>query len=896
MISGSRINPLTPSVQTDSVDPESQSSEESSPEPGGDCQVVEETSTLNRQIQCEVVHRTNSRIRIRIPRLIDDSEYAQKLHCLIESFDWVEYVRINPSAQSIIVHYRTKIEQEALENSDFQLFHTIQQADQIDLEAALSAKSTDSNNNDTEVNLWNRLSLPALGLLLGFGVMIEVPLPGLIVGAIILAGTHPVYDRAFSAFFNRGELAIDLLDGLAITLHTLEGNFFPPALMLGMVEGGEAIRDITARGSERASLDLLNCLGTETIVERDGIELKIPVNQVIVGDRVIVYPGDQIPVDGTVVRGSGLVDQCKLTGESIPITRGEGEEIFASTILVDGYLCIVAERIGAETRAGVIAHLMQSAPVSDTRVSNFATLVANQLVAPTLLVSALVGTLSGDVSRAISILTLDVGTGIRISVPTTVLSALTYAARNGVLIRTGRTIELLSEVDVIVFDKTGTLTQGQAGVTGVKLLSADVSESSLLALAATAEQGLTHPVAEAIIRHARNHQLPLGHCDQWEYHVGLGVEAEIEGRKVLVGSHRLMAQQQVDMNHLHQRYPNLESGSHSLVYVAIENSLAGVVLYSDPLRPESREVVEALQAKGIEVYILSGDETRVAHAVADDLGIPRKNVYAEAFPERKVEVVKSLHESGKTVAFCGDGINDSAALAYADVSISFAGASGIARETADVVLMEDELHQLLSALEIAAHAMEVVNQNIALVIFPNIGAVIAGVFLVINPLLAIFINNGSAILAELNGLRPLLGPSGIPTDWLTPSLKPSSEYPVSSTLEVQETLTLSEQTLPTQTDAQSLAISQEASHQPTMIKPSVVEALNQTTLADRLGVSPQTISRRKQQPKFEKWSRAKDPDGVAWSYDESLQIFNPISGKLIPLPFPYRSQSEQLEA
>jgi Cu2+-exporting ATPase len=773
------------------------------------------------------------------------------------------------------------------ETLERQLFDAIQRASQIDLETARRIKPATDTDEATEVSLWDRLSLPACGLLLGFGAMIEIPLPGLLVGAVILAGTRPVYDRAFSALFKKGELAIDLLDGLAITLHTLEGNFFPPALMLGMVEGGEAIRDITARGSERASLDLLSCLGTEAIVEREGQELKIPIDQVVVGDRVIVYPGDQIPVDGTVLRGSGLVDQCKLTGESIPITRGAGEEVFASTILVDGYLCITAERIGADTRAGIIAHLMQAAPVYDTRVSNFATMVANQLVAPTLITSALVGTLSGDVSRAISILTLDVGTGIRISVPTTVLSALTYAARNGILIRTGRTIELLSEVDVIVFDKTGTLTQGQAGITGVKLLDSTLSEPELLALAATAEQGLTHPVAEAMIRHARNLQLPLGHCEQWEYHVGLGVEAQIAGQSVLVGSHRLMAQRQVDLCDLHYRYPNLESGCHSLVYVAIDGNLAGVILYSDPIRPESRSVVQALQAQGIEVYILSGDETRIANAIADELQIPRENVYAEAFPEQKVEVVKAIHDRGKTVAFCGDGINDSAALAYADVSISFAGASGIARETADVVLMEDDLNQLPYALQIAMQAMEIVNQNIAMVILPNVGAVIAGVFLAINPVLAIFINNGSAILAELNGLRPLLGPSGLPQEWLSPAPAPVATIdPVSSTLEVEAVRSDVEPSkqpalLPAPRPAVTASVPKPALSQRSLVPDELI----QKDLARRFGVSPQSVSRRKRQKNFEHWSRTKDPDGVSWRYHSASKVFHPIRAD----PIPFRS-------
>jgi heavy metal translocating P-type ATPase len=909
MISGSsRTASVTLAVEAVVLDTEAASDGSGDGDPGGR-QVDMGFEAVTPLVGYEVIHRTQRRLRLRIPRLIDDPNYAETLQCLVEALDGVVSVRVNLAAQSLVVETEG-----AIAPFESQLFEAIQQAHCIDLETAMQGRPP-QDDDEQAVNLTERLALPGLGMLLGFGMMVGMPLPGLLVTAIILLGTRPVYDRALGALFKDGELAIDLLDGLAITLHTLEGNFFPPALMLGMVEGGEAIRDITARGSERASLDLLSCLGTEAIVERDGEELKIPIDQVVVGDRVIVYPGDQIPVDGTVLKGSGLVDQCKLTGESIPITRDSGEEVFASTILVDGHLCIVAERLGTDTRAGVIANLMQTAPVYDTRVSNFATKVANQLVAPTLLVSAVVGTLSGDVSRAISILTLDVGTGIRISVPTTVLSALTYAARNGVLIRTGRTIEMLSEVDVIVFDKTGTLTQGHAGVTDIKRLTADLSDTDILTLAATAEQGLTHPVAEAIIRHAKDCQLPLGHCDEWEYHVGLGVEAQIDGQQVFVGSHRLMAQQRISLADLHQRFPDLESGPHSLVYVAVERSLVGVILYSDPIRDESPAVVQALQAQGIDVYILSGDETRVAQAVANELQIPGDRVYAEAFPERKVEVVKALRDQGKTVAFCGDGINDSAALAYADISISFAGASGIARETADVVLMENDLNRLQEAIQISKNAMEIVSQNIAMVIVPNVGAVMAGVFLAINPVLAILINNGSAILAELNGLRPLLGPNGLP-QWgsarqsvrsvsaqptlgqaaLGPSVpeptapEPTAPKPTASELppEIKPLVGSAATVTPPLGESQpepfppAPMTKPERHLQSVAAGPPVPEALIQKALAERLGVSSQTISRRKRQSTFAEWSRRQDPDRVAWCYDRGERLFHPVLAQTIP--------------
>ncbi|AUB43256.1 copB, Cu2+-exporting ATPase (plasmid) [Nostoc flagelliforme CCNUN1] len=722
----------------------------------------------------EVVHKNERRIRVLIPRLGDDVEYARKLKYLVESINEVVDVRINARVSCIVVEFDYELDKQEVIQAQEQVFAAIEEAPNIQVDEFAIQKAASKLENNHDIDYVQRLGPSVVSLVLSFGALIGLPFPGVLVAGSIFFAAIPVFQRTWEYIQEEKQLNIDFLDSLTISLHTAIGNYFAPAFMLGLIEGSEIIRDMTARSTERTSLDLLDCLGKYAFVERDGQEVKIAVRDVVEGDRVIVYPGDQIPVDGHILRGTGLIDQCKLTGESVPVTRSEGEEVFASTLLVNGSLCILVERTGNNTRAGVIVALMQSAPVHDTRVENYAAIIANQAVVPTLVVGTTVGLLTGDLNRAIALLTLDIGTGIRVSVPTTILSALTYAARNGVFIRSGRAIEILSRVDTIVFDKTGTLTQGHARITTIKLTEAGVSERQVLALAATAEQGLTHPVAEAIVRHAKDEGVELDECTDWDYHVGLGVFAVINSQQILVGSHRLMAQENVSLDYLNEYYPNLKSGSNSLVYVAANGKLLGVILYSDPPRQESKDVIQEIKQQGISPYMLSGDVTRVARAIAEELGIDDEKVYAEAFPERKVEVVRALHDTGKVVAFCGDGINDSAALAYADVSISFAGATDIARETADIVLMEDDLRGLTHAIKIARHAMDIIWQNAFIVGIPNISAAISGVLFALDPVLAIIINNGSAILAEINGLRPLLGPGDV--------------TPLSSSLDITELL------------------------------------------------------------------------------------------------------------
>jgi len=706
----------------------------------------------------DIVHAIPGRFRLRIPQVNWDEDYATRLEWLCGNLPSVTEARVNGPAKSLIVSYdETTISPRKLQK---QVVACLEDATNPELSTEITI--ADSPEDLGEIDYVERLGMPGLSLLLSIGAIAGLPIPIWLLAGVIVAGSVPAFLRAWEGIEEEGELNVDFLDSLAIVLHTIEGRFFPPAFMLGLLESGEVIRDLTARGTARANLDLLDCLGKTARVERDGETHEIPLKEVVPGDVVVVFPGDQIPIDGNILSGTATIDQQKLTGESVPVTRHEGEEVFASTLVVDGTIRIEVERTGENTRAGVVVALMKAAPVHDTRIENYAQKIGNQAVLPTLFLGGAVWAATGSAARGISLITLDFGTGIRVSVPTAILSALTYAARQGVFVRSGRAIEMLSRVDTIVFDKTGTLTQGHAEVVEVCSIDRKYSEADVLAIAATAEQGLTHPVAEAIVRHAEENGVGHRECEDWDYLVGFGISARIDQQPVYVGSGSLMRKKKIDLDALHREHPEILNGGNSMVYVSTDRQVIGAILYRDPPRPESHLVIADLHREGIEPYMLSGDVQPVAEAIAAELGIESHNVYAGAFPERKVEVVKGLSESGKTIAFVGDGINDSAALAHADVSISFASATDMARETADIVLMDDNIASLIMAIRVAKQTMDVVWQNTAVVAVPNLGAMLFGVFFILDPVLAVAINNGSAILAELNGLRPLLGPDNVP--------------------------------------------------------------------------------------------------------------------------------------
>lgn len=714
-------------------------------------QAIQPESIEERSLEYEVIHTIEGRWRIRVPRLIDDSEYASKLKWLFDTFEFAIYVRINCLVGSLVLEYDVcAIAPTQLKEK---IGTAIQQAYVIELPVATVPEQLDQR---PEIDWVERLGLPMLGLSLSLlANQLAMPIPAILVGGAVVAAALPFLTRVFETTVKEKRLDADLLDALWISLYTAKGDFVAPALMVSMIESGELLRDVTASASDRQALDLVHSLGEYALVEQDGEERRVPLQEVQIGDRVVVYPGSIIPVSGRILRGKALIDEHKLTGESTLVSRCEGQVVHASTLLVEGKLCVLVKRVGDSTRIGVAFQLMQAAPVHDTRVEDYASKLANAAVLPTLGLSALIFAVTRDFSRAVAPLHLDFSQGIRLSVPTTVISALSYAARNGVYIRSGRALEMLARVDTIVFDKTGTLTQGNPAVVAIRTASDRIDADRVLTVAASAEQTNTHPVADAIVRYAEANGIERQKCEVWDYQIGLGIVAQIAGQRVLVGSDRLMRQEGIGLNAFHAQYPDITSGNHSLVYVAQDSELLGAILYTDPVRPESHSAVAALKAQRLDIYTLSGDRQRVANEVAEKLGIEPDNTYSSCSPLQKVEIVRQLRDNGCTVAFVGEGINDAAALAYADVSISIASGSDIARETADVLLLDDDLRGLTKAIEIAKRSMDIVYQNTALVAIPNIGVVLAGIFFALNPVLSVIISNGSALLAELNALRPL---------------------------------------------------------------------------------------------------------------------------------------------
>jgi Cu2+-exporting ATPase len=705
------------------------------------------------KVPYQIVHALPGRIRFRIPRLICDRNYIRALKALASLDDKIVSIRIKRAAASAVIRYIPGLLSEAEIRPH--LVRLIQLASNPKILGELEGIAFQKESQAGKIS-WSSLKLPALATTLSLmGGPLGLSISPAIIAGAIAAASLPIARRAMSSVALERRLNVDFLDFSAIALLAAQSHFLTSCCAIVPIELGETIREHTARSSTSQTLDLLSSLSKFVWIERDGEKRKIPIEQVQPEDTVIVYPGEQIPVDGHILRGKATIDEQKLTGESMPVLRSEGEEVYASTLVREGQIYILAERIGENTRAGRMLKLLQDVPIQDTRIANYAAKIADCQAIPTLLLSGIIFALTGSTARAASILTIDFATGIRVSVPTTVMAAIFCAARNDILLRSGKALERLAEVDAIVFDKTGTLTQGDVAIADIKTTDASISPMRVLQLAAAAEQRITHPVAEAVVRLAQDRELTIPPRDEWDYQVGLGIRAQIEGQTVLVGSERFLLRAGMNLEELHTNYPDLKESGYPTIYVACNGEVLGALQYADPLRLESQQVVKTLREQfGAEIHILTGDNRQRASVVAKELDIPLSQTHAEAFPEDKAAVVRDLHRRGKTVAFVGDGINDSAALAYADVSVSFRDGAEVARETADVVLMKNDLRGLVEAIAIARYAKQIVYQNVGIVAVPNLSGLAIAATVGLNPMAATLINNGSSAIAGVNSLRP----------------------------------------------------------------------------------------------------------------------------------------------
>lgn len=565
----------------------------------------------------------------------------------------------------------------------------------------------------------------------------------------LLIGGWPVFKEALAGLRAR-RMTMELSMSIAIIAAAAISEFFTALIITLFVLIAEVLEEMTVSRGRRAIRDLLEFLPRIVSIRGEHGVTEIGADELTVGDTVLISPGGRIPVDGAVVAGHSFADQSRITGESMPVEKTPGSSVFAGSINQSGALEVRAQRIGRDTSYGKIIEAVEQAERSRAPVQRLADRLAGYLVYFALAAAALTYLVTRDVRSTIAVIIVAGACGIAAGTPLAILGAIGRAARAGAIIKGGRYLEQLGQVDTVVVDKTGTLTHGKPEVQ--ELLPVETTTAELLLdTAATAELRSEHPLGRTIVAYARERGRTITEPESFDYTPGRGIDATLGGEQLLAGNLNLMREKGIPVPG-----PFLMSqAAASLVYVARSGHLLGVITIADHARPEAQAAVSALHAMGMQTVLLTGDSRSVAESVASHLGI--RNVKADLLPEEKREIVRRLVNAGRKVAMVGDGINDAPALMQAHVGIAMGSGTDVTRESADVVLLGNDLLKFAGILGIARRTRRIIWTNFA----GTIGIDLLGIGLaasgLLSPLLAAFIHVTSEMVFILNSARLLPG-------------------------------------------------------------------------------------------------------------------------------------------
>jgi Cd2+/Zn2+-exporting ATPase len=594
-----------------------------------------------------------------------------------------------------------------------------------------------------------------------------VPSTGFFAAAIVLAAETPARG-AWRAIRARA-LDIDVLMLIAVCGAVALGEWFEAATVVWLFGIAHWLEARSMDRARHAIRSLMTLAPATAVLKRHGLEMEVPASAVVVGDMIVVRPGDRVPVDGVVVAGESAMDQSPVTGESWPVEKASGDAVFAGTINGTGALEIAASRPASDSTIARIIHLVQDAQQRRAPVQTFVDRFARRYTPAVVALAAVIavvppffaGGLSGWsaaapdwIYRALTLLVVACPCALVISTPVSFVSALTAAARHGVLVKGGAALERLAGVRVVAFDKTGTLTHARISVTDVHGVDGR-SQDNVLSVAAALESRSEHPIGRAIVSHAREAGLAIASGSAFRALPGLGAEATVAAATAVIGSHRLFEERQLCTPSLHARVEEVQNRGGTAVLVSHGGAPLGVIGLADHLRANGQDAVAGLRAEGVErIVLLTGDTGAAAAAVRARTGVDE--VQADLLPAAKVEAVESLRRQYGPVAMVGDGINDAPALAAADVGIAMGAAgSDVALETADVALMSDQIERVPFAIRLARATLANIRVNIGIALGLKLAFVVLAAAGVATLWMAILADTGASLLVTANSLRLL---------------------------------------------------------------------------------------------------------------------------------------------
>jgi Cd2+/Zn2+-exporting ATPase/Cu+-exporting ATPase len=562
----------------------------------------------------------------------------------------------------------------------------------------------------------------------------------------VLIGGYPIFKEAIVDLWDR-HMTMELSMTIALVAASVIGEFFTALLITVFVLIAEILEGMTVGRGRHAIRELLDLLPQTAEVRSAGQVASRSLSEVEVGDVVLVRPGSRIPVDGVVASGHSFVDQSTITGESMPVEKISGTPVFAGTINQLGVLEIRAEKIGSNTAFGRIIDAVERAEHSRAPIQRTADRLAGYLVYFALGCAALTFLITRDARSTISVIVVAGACGIAAGTPLAILGAIGRAARKGAIVKGGLYLEVLSSVDTVLLDKTGTLTLGTPEIFDVHVYNG-YSPKDVMRIAATAERFSEHPLAKAIVKRASDWSLSIGEPASFQYSPGMGIVCEVEGHRTLVGTRALLEQGGVPIPE-----DGSESEHFSEVVVATGGRLLGSIRIADVLRAEATAAVAEMRNLGLRTVLLTGDRKEIADATAKELGVDE--VQSELLPDQKVARVRQLRAEGRVVAMVGDGVNDAPALMESNVGIAMGSGTDVARESASVVLLGNDLLRFAEVLKLARRCRAIITANFAGTLAVDSVGVALAAFGLLNPVLAALIHVSSELLFILNSARLL---------------------------------------------------------------------------------------------------------------------------------------------
>ena len=603
--------------------------------------------------------------------------------------------------------------------------------------------------------MWITLVLITIGFFFRFLTSMGGWEDRFLIAATVVA-IWPVVIKAWQALMVK-TFAIELLVTVAVIGALIIGEYVESSVVLFLFLFGSYLEKRTLEKTRSSIKELTDLAPQEAIrLDQKGDRETIPVEEVDEGDRLVILPGARVPVDGKVVDGEASINEAAVTGESVPVSKAEGDKVYAGTVADTGYMEMVAEKVGADTAFSKIIELVEEAQDSKSKTEKFLDRFSQWYTPGVALLSVLVYLIMRDVHLAITFLVIACPGALVIGAPVSNVAGIGNGAKNGTLIKGGDIMENLAKVDTLVFDKTGTLTKGKPEVTDVKLWHNELTEERLLSLVGKAETVSEHHLGKTIVQYVDQEEidyagLEIETSEAWK---GRGLTATVDGHDIVAGNRKLMEEADITIDSAQEDYAvDKEKLGNTAIFVAVDGQLAALISIADKVREQAKEALQAMRNDGIErIIMLTGDNRHTAEAVANELGIDE--FYAELLPEEKVEYVKQFKEEGATISMAGDGVNDAPAIATADVGLAMGdGGTDVSMETADVVLMADKLHQYAHAYALSNATMNNMRQNIAIALI-TVAILLSGVlFGMVNLSIGMLVHEGSVLLVILNAMR-----------------------------------------------------------------------------------------------------------------------------------------------